>query len=611
MRRILLAAAAVAALLVSCVSSGGDAARLVPEDAYAALVVDSPAGLFKSAESFVQAAGLDRFTGGKTLQEMFRDEAGGRESFLDAVEVLDFGRPIVLTILPDRSGAEPGTGVVLWLPLKKDKDAFDRLRSSMTGFEGEAAFVGGYAALGLEGPAPSSLPSRTADLARLSAYPADSLKAWINVEALRSDFADDWDSALKDAFRASRGEGPVLDIQGDVGEDPEGPYNYNERHFDWDEYERESGGPDLPGTGLLGGADPEDLLRKAAENLSTLDFALGADGRGVYVRAGVVPRPGRALDDFASAAGPARGIPFLKYLEADALLGGAASLDPSALGDFAKLYVQALGMEKLLGPGYFELLDSLYASAGADSAFSFDVSVDPDFLAKAERIQSPEEISDLLGRSFAIEATGAGSLRDRGLYRSSLGRLGKGEIFGEAFRDLLGSSGVTLDLAVGSGTVDGIDYDSIRVKLGGEGLGSDPTAQAVLDALLDKITVYAGYTKDRYFMVLGDPGKLPGAVRRDGAARPLGGDAAYKAFAADLPKETRGVYYISLKKIFGLAAAFSKDKGKLPSEGLDRLYGYYAVAPGRLETGLFLGSGDVRALAGLVPEGREKGLDLF
>jgi len=54
-------------------SSGGDAARLVPEDAYAALVVDSPAGLFKSAESFVREAGLDRFTKGRSLAEILRE----------------------------------------------------------------------------------------------------------------------------------------------------------------------------------------------------------------------------------------------------------------------------------------------------------------------------------------------------------------------------------------------------------------------------------------------------------------------------------------------------------------------------------------------------------
>lgn len=608
MRRNLIPAAAVALLLASCVSSGGDAGRLVPADAYAAVVAESPAGLFRSAEAFVREAGLDRFTKGRTLAEILREEAGGKEGFLDAAEALDFGRPVVLTVLPDRGGEEPGTAVVLWLPLKKDKGSFERLRAAMTGFEGEAASVSGYAALGLEGPAPSALPSRTADLSRLSAYPADSVKAWINLDALRADFRDRWDSALKDAFRSGYGnDEPMLELQ----EDPDAPYNYNERHFDWKEYERESGGSG-PAAGLLGGAaDPEVLFKKAAENLRALDFAIGADGRGFYFRVGAQVHPDRALGRLAAAAGPVRGIPFLKYLEADALAGGAASFDPRALSAFTELYVKALGLEKLLGEEYFDILESSYAALGADSAFSFDVTVDPDFLKKAERAQSPGEISELLGRSIAFEAAGAGSLKDREAYRTVLRRLGEEGLFGEGFRELLGSSGLTLDLEVSEGDAEGLAYDSIRIDLGGGGLGTDPSARVILDVLLEKLTVYTGYSKDKYFLVLGDPAKLAPAVRRDKAARPLEEDAAYKAFAADLPKETRGVYYLSLKKILGLVSSFSKDKGKLPDQGLDRLYGYFAAAPERLETGLFLGSGDIRALAGLVPEGREKGLDIF
>ncbi|HRZ91159.1 MAG TPA: hypothetical protein P5117_16890, partial [Spirochaetia bacterium] len=162
-----------------------------------------------------------------------------------------------------------------------------------------------------------------------------------------------------------------------------------------------------------------------------------------------------------------------------------------ALADLAELYVKALGMEKLLGTEYFELLESSYAALGADSAFSFDLTVDPDFLQKAERAQSPGEISELLERSLAFEAAGAGTLRDREAYRSVLRNLGGAGLFGEAFRELLGSSGLTLDLEVSEGSVEGIPYDSIRIDLGGEGLGSDPGARAVVDVLLDKLTFHA------------------------------------------------------------------------------------------------------------------------
>lgn len=611
MKRFLIPAAAAALLLASCVSAGGDAGRFVPKDAYAVLVAESPASLFRSAESFFREAGLDRFTDGRTLAEAFREKAESEEDFLKAVESLDLGRPIVLAVLPDRDGTEPRAAVVLWLPLKKDKGAFEKLRTALTGFEGEASFVAGYAALALEGPAPTALPAKTADLSRLSGYPADSVKAWINVEALRTDFRDQWGSTLTDAFRSSTGEGSG-DIEPDSYEDPDAPFNYNERNFDWDEYEGESDDTGLLAAGILGSAvGAAKLLERAVDNLRTLDFAVGADGRGFYFRAGASVRPDRALGRLASAAGPARGIPFLKYLEADALMGGAASFDPGALSDFVELYVKALGMDKLLGPEYFDLLESSYAAMGADSAFSFDVSIDPDFLSKAERVQSPGEISELLGRSVSFDASGAGSLRDRELYRSALRRLGQAGLFGDAFRELLGSSGLKMDFDVSEGSVEGVPYDSIRVDLGGEGLGADPGTRVILDVLLKKLTVYAGYSKDRYFMALGDPAKLPPAVKRDGAARPISQDKAYGSFAATLPKDTRGVYYISLRKIFGLVAAFSKDKGKLPDQGLDRLYGYFAASEDSLETGFFLGAGDIRALVGLVPEDREKGLDIF
>ena len=608
MNRFLLTATAAALLLTSCVSSGGDAARLVPSDAYAALVVESPAELFRSAESFVQASGLNRFTKGRSLEETLREEIGRNEGYHKALKALDFGRPVVLAVLPDRRGVQDETGVVLWLPLKEDKGSFEAFRSALAGFEGEAALVEGYAVLGLEGPAPRELPGKTADLSRLSSYPADSVKAWINVEALRRDFSDRWGSALKEALRTGEAGIPESGTE----DDPDTPYNYNERHFDWDAYERESGGSSLLSSGILSGAaGGAELLNKAAESIATLDFTLGANERGAYVRIGVVPRSDRALGRLAAAAGSARGIPFLKYLEADALVGAASSYDPQALADLVKLYLKTLGMDKLLGAEYFELLESSYAALGGDSAFSFDISVDPDFPKKAERAQSPREVSELLERSLSFEAAGVGSLRDRQAYRSVLRRIGSSGIFDPVFRELRASSGITLKLKTTEGETEGIPYDSIRIYPDEKGPGADPASRAVLEELIKKFTFYAGYSKDKYYTALGNPEKLSSAVRRDGALRPIAEDAAYAAFSKTLPEDTRGVYYVSLRKIFGLVSTFSKDKEKLPSEGLDRLYGYFAASQDRLETGVFLGAGDIRALSALVPAGKGTGPSAF
>lgn len=605
MRRFPVILLLITLTTTSCLSEGSDASRFVPEDAYAALVAESPQALLQSAEGFVKAAGLDRFLDGKSVLDKLRDLSAREEGLQEAVKNLDFGKSFAITAIPDRTGPEPKALMVIWLPLKSGATSYAALLKTMKDYDGSSAYVDGYAALCPNGTAPVALPSSTADLTRLSGYPADSLKAWINIEALRTDFREGWGTALKDAFQSTQNAGDdlLLSDQGsDELVDPEEPYNFNERNFDWDEYYGESEDSSLLSSGILGGAlDAAGFLAKAAENLKALDFAVGADGRGFYLRAGATVNPDRALGKLTAAAGPAKGVPFLKYLEADALIGAAASFDPRALAGFADLYVKALGLEKLLGEEYFDLLKSVYGSVGADSAFSFDMAVDPDFMEKVGRAQSPEEISDVLRRSIAFEASGAGTLRDRQLYRSALKKLEGEGLFGDAFRELLDSTGLSLGFTVAQAAVEGIPYDSIRVNLGGEGLGSEPSVKVMLNVVLDKLTTYTGYDKDKYYLVMGDSAKLPAAVRRDGASKPITADKAYSTFASTLPKTTRGVYYLSLRRLLELASPLIKDKSKLPSGELDRLYGYFAADTKSLETGFFLGSGDIRALVGLVP----------
>ncbi|MCK7506510.1 MAG: hypothetical protein MZV70_22275 [Desulfobacterales bacterium] len=60
-------------------------------------------------------------------------------------------------------------------------------------------------------------------------------------------------------------------------------------------------------------------------------------------------------------------------------------------------------------------------------------------------------------------------------------------------------------------------------------------------------------------MALGDPAK-PSAVKRDGAARPISQDKLGYLFCGDLPRIPGGVH-ASLRKIFGLVAAFSEGQG--------------------------------------------------
>lgn len=602
MKRFLFLALSIALVLCSCGSPGkaGEAAGLVSADAYAALVAESPLKLYKSADAFFDAAGIERVADGKSLAEKLKDLSRGDGKLADAAAVLDFGKPVALVIAP---GEDAGSlNAVLWLPLRGGRESYNRLMAALESFRGESGIVDGYAVLSPNGKVPTALPSKTADLARLETYPRDSVQGWINVTSLRRDFGDGWYSALPGAFKTP----PALpEAQGEEAPAPGVPYNYNERKTapegPFEEWDAE-GSSSLSAQTAGGAAGIAALLAKVAANVDTLDFAVGADKRGFYARFGATVPDGTVLGDLAASAGPERGLPYLKYVESDALVGGVSSIDPSAFSGLVKLYMEALGMNEYLGQGYYELLESAYKAQGTDSAFSFDFSMAPEFLQNAGGAQTPEEISDLIKRSFSFKVSGVGAVRDKELYRETLKSLGSSDIFGNAFKELLDSSGLELGFSVQEGSVDGIDYDEIRVSLGGPVIEGNPESKAMLASILDMLTLYSGYANGRAYMVLGDSRILSEAVSRDGAISPLSSDKGYKNFASILPKGTRGVWYLSLRRIYELVGAFAPGVAGRDPAGLDKLFGYVAADKGEMEAGIFLGAEDIGAVIGMASE---------
>ncbi|MCK7506508.1 MAG: methyl-accepting chemotaxis protein [Desulfobacterales bacterium] len=159
-KRFLIPAAAAVPLLASCVSAGGGrrAAGAVGR-------LRRPGGGIPRVPLPVRGVLLPGggpgpgFTDGRTSgRSSSWEEAGSEEGFLKAAESLDFGRPIVLTVPPDRTGTEPKAAVVLSASpqerkgrLREAPDGPDRVRGE------QFLFVAGYAALGLEGPAPTAL----------------------------------------------------------------------------------------------------------------------------------------------------------------------------------------------------------------------------------------------------------------------------------------------------------------------------------------------------------------------------------------------------------------------------------------------------------------------
>lgn len=602
MKRLLFPVLSIVLVLCSCVSQGkaGGAAGLVSADAYAALVAESPLKLYNAANAFFDATGAERVTDGKSLAEKLKEYSKDNEKFAATADILDFGRPFALVIVP---GDQEGTSsAILWLPIKDDQNSRDRLMAVLDGFQGNTGFVDGYAVLSPNGKVPTARPSKTADLARLEKYPRDSVQGWINVTSLRRDFGDGWYSVLPGAFKTSSA---VPEARVEEPPVPDAPYNYNERKTAPEEPPEES---DADGSSLLstlpagGAAGIAALLAKVADNVDTLDFAVGADERGFYARFGATVPDGTVLGDLAAAAGPDRGLPYLKYVESDALVGGVSSMDPSAFSGLMKLYMEALGMNEYLGQDYYELLESAYKAQGTDSAFSFDFSIDPEFLQNSGSVQTPEEISDLMKRSFSFKVSSVGAVRDKELYRKTLKYLGNSDIFGNAFKELLDSSGLELGFSVREGSVDGIDYDEIRVSLGGPVIEGNPESKAMLASILDMLSIYSGYANDRTYMVLGDPGLLSAAVSRDGAIAPLSSDKRYKDFASILPKGTRGVWYVSLRRIFELVGAFVPSAADIDPAGLDKLFGYIAADKGEMEAGVFLGAEDIGSVIGMAAE---------
>ena len=593
MKRIVILVLAVALTLTSCLPKGGDVARLIPQDAYAAVVAESPLDLFKSADSFYKAAALSDVEDGKSLMDILKDFSEKNDMFKEAVECFDFGRPFALAVVPDTSGKKPRAVVVFWLPMKDGQASYTRLLGSLEDFKGTSAFVKNYAAICLNGTAPTALPAKRADLSRLSAYPKDSLKAWLNMESLWKDFGDQWVNALE---KATDEPSAVEEVA------PGEPFDYNERNFDWDEYFEEQN----PRRGLPGLSEeipnPRELLGKIAENVRSLDFSVGVNEKGVHLRVGASVPEDRALGKFVSAAGPAKGLPYVKYLEADALMGGVSSLDPSALSQFMKLYLKAFNMEKYLGEAYFKLLESSYAAQGPDSAFSFDLSLAPDFMQNAQQARTPDQISDLIRKSISLDLSGTYALRDEDLYRETLKQLSDKDIFGAAFKELMDSAGMEMGIRVEEGETSGVPYDAVQITLGGPMISGSPEGKAALDALMEKLVMYSSCRDGKAYMVMGNPELLPEAIQRDGAAVPIAQDPKYKDFAATLPKGARGVYYVSLRKLYEIIAPFAPNFASVPAESLDKLYGYMAMSKGSMETGLFLGVGDIKSIIGLASE---------
>jgi len=302
----------------------------------------------------------------------------------------------------------------------------------------------------------------------------------------------------------------------------------------------------------------------------------------------------------AAAAAGERGIPYLAYCEADALMAGAWSSSMDwALGFIEPLYAALLPQE-----GAVELvmgsLRRVAEASGRHGAFYMDLGVS-DGLAKALQGEFPgeAEASSLIASGMSLNASGVTQLRDRKAYRDALAA--SIELMQDpAYLALLEGSGFSATATRSVGANAGIPYDLITMNYElAEGAG--PEAAAV-KALMAKLSSYSyAYADDKAFFSFGPAIEAVNMARRNGAFKPLSAERSFRELRAGAPLDARGVFYLSSRRLMRLIMQFLPERGPLPFAygDLTGLLSWFSASPGRLGWGLGLGAEDIKAFKSL------------
>jgi hypothetical protein len=591
-RRALLAAAAlVAALSSSCVESApaGPVATLVPAEALAAVVVESPYKFYAAAEAFWKAAGLDK-TLGSDLQGLLQKSV---PNSAQALQVLDFARPWALAVLPGDGTKK--TRQVLYVAYRSKPD---ELVSKLFG-SGSMKLVAnakGYIVLSDAEGELAFPPAKGADLSRLSRYPASSVKLWGDPAALRR--------ALSDSYK---------------------PIDQAIRRF--------VSPPAAPGPALAG--DPkaavkalEDLGLSLLAQLGLADAALEPGSTGLILRGGVAAKAGSDLQKAIAAASFApSALDWAPQLPAGDMYGYAWSMDPGiASGLYGRMMeplFASLGLPKDIAAKAASLQAKWSKASGPRGAMSMDLEIDAGALAGAKDLKDEDAaaVAALMKKMLKIRFDILQEAKDEAGYRALVKGLPKDADFQAFSKAYVQAFGLSLEIKNqdkkdGSFSYGELGFDFKVVdaaKLGGldseEGSSSGKEAvEAVLAALGSMSASRWAVSNGRFAATSGDLARLKALVSRKAADKGLASDPAFAAFAKTMPAKTVMVGSLSMRKLFGMAKDIASAAGgsggaspAMPDPSLfGSWYSYLAVdarglAPG-LEAGLLVPASDVGAL---------------
>lgn len=591
---LLAAAVLAAALSASCVESApaGPLAVLVPAEAIAAVVVESPYKLYAATEEFWKSAGLDKSVG-LDLQGLLSKSVPGAAL---ALQTLDFARPWALAVLP--AAGPKKTRQVLYLPYRT---APDELVATMFG-SGSLKLVAkasGYIALSDAEGELAFPPAKGADLSRLSRYPVSSVKLWGDPQAIRCATSDSY-TPIHEAIRAFMT--PPAQAGGVAGLDLKSS------------------------TKAMG-----ELGLAILAQMGLADAALEPSAAGLVIRLGAAAKGGSdAQKALAAASFSPSALDWASQASSEALYGYAWSMDPGlASGLYQKMMeplFSTLGLPKDIAARAASLQSRWAKAAGPRGAMSLDMDIDATALADAKNLgEDPAAVAQLFKKLLKIRYDLVQEVKAEAGYRALLAGLPAdpdflafSKAYGQAFGLSLGLSNKDRkDGAFAYGEL-GLDLAiSDPAKLGlGSGAGGSSTSKAAAEAALAAIGNMASMrwtvANGRFFATSGDAAALKSLAARKAAVKSLGADPGFAAFAKSMPAKTLMVGSLSMRKLMAMVSGIVTAAGAgggssaggtspVPDPALfGSWYSYLALdarglAPG-IEFGLLVPASDLGAL---------------
>jgi hypothetical protein len=575
-------AAILAMVLFSCVESApaGPVVSLIPAEAIAAVVVESPYKFYAAAEEFWKAAGLDKALG-SDLQGLLKKSVPASDQ---ALQVLDFARPWALAVLPGSGGKK--TRQVVYLPYRsKPEDLVAKMFGS--GSLTLVANAKGYVALSDSEGELSFPPAKSADLSRLSRYPASSIKLWGDPAAIRRATSDSY-KPIAEAVRSFVTPPPAAAGLGDP----------------------------KAATRALG-----ELGLSLLAQLGLADGALEAGASGLTLRGGAAAKAGSDLQKALAAASLSpSALDWAAQVSAASMYGYSWSMDPSlAAGLYGRMMEPlfgSLGLPADIAARASSLQAKWSRAAGSRGAMSMDMDIDAKALAAAKDIKDddPAAVSGFIKKMLKLKLDLFQEVKDEAGYRALLKGL-------SADADLLAFSkayGQALGIAFGIKNQDkkdgafaygelGLDFKVVDAsKLGG---GSDSATVGAVESALAAVGSLAAtrwtISGGRFVATSGDLAALKSLAGRKAADKSLASAPSFAAFAKTMPPKTLMVGSLSMRKLMLmvkdiLAVSAPQATGMPDPELFGSWYSYMAVdaralSPG-FEAGMLIPASDVGAL---------------